>query len=219
MKDFGFAVLIRRSARRRKSIGLRVTAAGVEIQAPATTSQRYLEELIEQKQAWIHAKLASFTPTPPKELCEGELFEVLGTSYPLAWGTPRGLINGHLVTPRARSLHGLHRWYRDYAQDHVQSRCEYWAARIGVDWSEIRVRTYRARWGSCSVAGVLSFNWRLIQAPPAVVDYVVIHELCHRVHHNHSAAFWSLVEQFDPQWRAHRDWLKAHQTQLSSETF
>ena len=88
------------------------------------------------------------------------------------------------------------------------------APRIGVKPTRIQIRDQRSRWGSCSTRGTLSFNWRLVLAPFDVLDYVVVHELCHLREANHSLRFWGLVEQRRPDWRAQRDWLHEHGPEL-----
>ena len=88
------------------------------------------------------------------------------------------------------------------------------AERLGVTCSRIRIRDQRTLWGSCSSRGALSFNWRLVLAPLEVFDYVVVHELCHLRVPNHSQAFWLLVEQRRPFWRAWRRWLSEHGPEL-----
>jgi len=85
---------------------------------------------------------------------------------------------------------------------------------LGVEYARIQVRDQRTRWGSCSTRGTLSFNWRLVLAPFAVLDYVVVHELCHLREPNHSRRFWSLVESRRPDWREHRTWLREHGPEL-----
>jgi len=85
---------------------------------------------------------------------------------------------------------------------------------IGVAPKRIQIRDQRSRWGSCSTRGTLSFNWRLVLAPFDVLDYVVVHELCHLREANHSRRFWRLVEQRRPGWRAQRDWLHEHGPEL-----
>ena len=82
------------------------------------------------------------------------------------------------------------------------------AAELGVSYSRIEIRDQRTRWGSCSSRGTLSFNWRLVLAPFDVLDYVVVHELCHLREPNHSPGFWRLVASRRPDWRAQRDWLR-----------
>jgi predicted metal-dependent hydrolase len=88
------------------------------------------------------------------------------------------------------------------------------AERIGVEYRRIRIGGQRTLWGSCSPRGTLSFNWRLVLAPPEVLDYVVVHELCHLRVPNHSRRFWALVERHRPQWRQQRDWLRDHGPEL-----
>jgi predicted metal-dependent hydrolase len=85
---------------------------------------------------------------------------------------------------------------------------------LGVEPKRIQIRDQRSRWGSCSTRGTLSFNWRLVLAPFEVLDYVVVHELCHLREPNHSRRFWRLVEERRPDWRAHRDWLHEHGPEL-----
>jgi predicted metal-dependent hydrolase len=85
---------------------------------------------------------------------------------------------------------------------------------IGVEPARVQIRDQRSRWGSCSTRGTLSFNWRLVLAPFDVLDYVVVHELCHLREPNHSRRFWGLVEQRRPEWRAQRNWLHEHGPEL-----
>ena len=88
------------------------------------------------------------------------------------------------------------------------------AAALGVTYTRLTVRGQRGRWGSCSSSGALSFNWRLVLAPHDVLDYVVVHEVCHLLEHNHGAAFWRLVEQRRPEYRESKRWLDEHGWEL-----
>jgi hypothetical protein len=88
------------------------------------------------------------------------------------------------------------------------------APEIGVEPARIQIRDQRSRWGSCSTRGTLCFNWRLVLAPFDVLDYVVVHELCHLRVPNHSRRFWKLVEARRPEWRVQRDWLWEHGPEL-----
>jgi predicted metal-dependent hydrolase len=103
---------------------------------------------------------------------------------------------------------------RTGALELVSALAEEEAERLGVAYQRIRIGGQRTLWGSCSVRGTLSFNWRLMLAPLEVVDYVVVHELCHLRVPDHSPRFWKLVERRRPHWRDHRSWLREHGAEL-----
>jgi predicted metal-dependent hydrolase len=103
---------------------------------------------------------------------------------------------------------------RRAARELVSVLAEEEAERIGVSYGRIRIADQRTLWGSCSARGTLSFNWRLVLAPFDVLDYVVVHELCHLSVPNHSKRFWALVEKHRPHWREQRDWLREHGPEL-----
>jgi predicted metal-dependent hydrolase len=88
------------------------------------------------------------------------------------------------------------------------------AAALGVRYSRIALRDQRSRWGSCSSRGTLSFNWRLVLAPHDVLDYVVVHEVCHLLEHNHGPAFWRLLARRRPGYREQKEWLDEHGWEL-----
>ena len=127
----------------------------------------------------------------------------------------RSWIDGHLAklasrpalpTLTAEEIQHL----ADEARQVIPRRLAYFAARAGVTYGRITVRSQHTRWGSCSAKGNLNFNCLLMLCPPEVLDYVVVHELCHRKQLNHSAAFWAEVEQVMPDYRVCRSWLKEH---------
>ena len=99
----------------------------------------------------------------------------------------------------------------------IPARVRYYAELIGVDYGRVTVRNQKTRWGSCSTKGNLNFNVALMRAPIEVLDYVVVHELCHRIEMNHSKRFWSEVERVMPDYRVHRKWLKDNGGKLLME--
>jgi predicted metal-dependent hydrolase len=105
-------------------------------------------------------------------------------------------------------------WFKDEAQADLVARSAFHAARLGVTVKSIKMRSQASRWGSCSSAGNLNYNWRLVLAPPFVLDYVAAHEVAHLVEMNHSAAFWATVKRTLPEMEKGRAWLKAHGRQL-----
>ena len=102
----------------------------------------------------------------------------------------------------------LEKKYRQAAKRYIYERVEYYIDMIGGHYSSIRIGDQKTRWGSCSNNGTLSFSWRLMLAPPRVLDYVVIHEICHLTYMDHSKNFWDLVSVYDPDYKEHRKWLK-----------
>lgn len=102
----------------------------------------------------------------------------------------------------------LVRRYRKAATEYIPKRVDYYLTLTGGHYERITIREQKTRWGSCSSNGTLSFNWRLMLAPPRVLDYVIVHELCHLTHMNHSKAFWDAVEKVMPDYREYRLWLK-----------
>jgi predicted metal-dependent hydrolase len=112
----------------------------------------------------------------------------------------------------------LDSWYRGRAREETLRIVEREADRIGVSYSSIVIRDQRTRWGSCSPRGTLSFNWRLVMALKDTLRYVVVHELCHRLEHDHSAAFWRLVAAQCPTYRDEKAWLDEHGAELLAYT-
>ena len=106
--------------------------------------------------------------------------------------------------------------WRAAAREALTEVAEREAPKLGVAYERIAVRDQKTRWGSCSSRGTLSFNWRLVLAPEEVLDYVVVHELCHLREPNHSQRFWRLVEDARPGWQAQRDWLRMHGPELQA---
>lgn len=104
--------------------------------------------------------------------------------------------------------------YRRQAKQVFTERVHYYEPLLGVQALGIRIKDQKTRWGSCSNKGNINLNWRLILAPGEVMDYVIIHELCHLREMNHSQAFWKLVESICPDYREHRQWLKDHADEL-----
>lgn len=123
-----------------------------------------------------------------------------------------------LLTPAERKrLEILEKRYRKAVRDTFEKRVAYWHPFTGGNYTSITVRDQRSRWGSCSSRGTLSFNYRLVFAPPRVLDYVVVHELCHLTHMNHSKDFWNMVGTVMPDYKVCKNWLKEHGHELTLE--
>lgn len=125
----------------------------------------------------------------------------------------------YLTQAETRRLEALKKRYRDKARARFESRVAYYHKITGGRYTSVTVRDQKTRWGSCSSRGTLSFNYRLIFAPPDILDYVVVHELCHLTHMNHSADFWNMVGSVMPEYKIYRKWLKEHGHELTLEHY
>ena len=112
----------------------------------------------------------------------------------------------------------MDRRYRQAAREYFTKRCAHYHQFTGGCYRRITIRDQKTRWGSCSSTGTLSFNYRLMFAPPRVLDYVVVHELCHLTHMNHSREFWNLVSAVMPDYQKYKAWLKEHGQELNIES-
>lgn len=104
----------------------------------------------------------------------------------------------------------LNRFLKRTARTYIEPRTSQISQTMAIEYQQLRLKEQKSRWGSCSSDGNLNFNWRLVHCPPEVIDYVIVHELAHRKHMDHSSKFWNLVAQFNPDHRLHRGWLKRH---------
>lgn len=124
-----------------------------------------------------------------------------------------------LTEAETKRLETLEKRYKNAARSQFEKRVAFYHQITGGNYTSITVRDQKTRWGSCSSRGTLSFNYRLIFAPPAVLDYVVVHELCHLTHMNHSKAFWNMVATVMPDYRVYKKWLRDHGHELTLETY
>lgn len=168
----------------------------VEIVVPPKTTGAEIDALLFEHRAWLERELAK----PPLR------FHLDLQRDDVVW------IGGlALARPPVPSLDA---WYREQARDEITRIVAHESARLSIAYKSLAIRDQRTRWGSCSPQGALSFNWRLILAPPAILSYVVVHELCHRVRHDHSRVFWQMVALARPTFASERDWLSTHGSEL-----
>jgi predicted metal-dependent hydrolase len=214
------AVSIRVSPRARR-VGLRIDAAErkVEVILPRGVAVNTGLRFLEAKRHWVAARLEALPQPVP--FVEGALVPVLGVVHRICReldpaAPPVRIVDGE-IRVRGDPVH-LARRVRDYlaAAARASAARRRLAAQIGRDVALVNLRDTRSRWGSCSARGNLSFSWRLIFAPEAVLDYVVAHEVAHLVEMNHGPRFWALVESLVPDSAGPRAWLKRHRTRLLS---
>jgi predicted metal-dependent hydrolase len=209
---------VRRSTRARR---VRVTVhpdRQVEVVLPQRAPRGDAEAAVVELRPWIERRLRSLDrvaselerPEGTVPFC-GELLTVVPQP-----GRSRVHRRGEaLLVPGADPDAALERWYRSQARRIVTEKLDAATARAGTRYTRLTIRAQRTRWASCSSTGAMSFNWRLLLAPPAVLDYVVEHEVCHLEVMDHSARFWALLESRVPDWREHSRWLRRYGSTLS----
>ncbi len=218
---------IRRSARR-KTVAVAVDPVdGVLLTAPQDVPVVRLDQVVRDKARWIVERLRHVgqpePPAPPRELVSGESFLYLGRHYRLrirsaARSSPAKLTRGYLELSVARALSDAARretvlaalgdWYRAHATARLPERVAIWADKLDAHPTDVLVRDQRKRWASCDERGALRFNWRIIQAPMRLVDYVVAHELVHLHHHDHTQAFWARLGAAMPDYEERKEALR-----------
>ena len=177
---------VRYSNRKSFSISLSPNE-GLVLRVPFRTSDREIQHILLEKQHWIITRYL--------EMQEKEKNRPVSD-----------------LTDAQRTA--LEKRYINAAKEYFPKRVAYFQQFTGGTYNRITIRAQKTRWWSCSARGTLSFNWRLMLAPPAILDYVVVHELCHLTHMDHSPAFWQAVGEVYPDYRTARKWLKDHGQEL-----
>jgi hypothetical protein len=218
--DLGAPVAIRVSPRARR-ISLRVLAAGqgVELVLPRGVGAETGLKFLDGNRGWVASRIAAQPPAIP--FVEGAIVPVLGVPHRIRremdGAAPAVEIRNGEIRVKGDPAH-LGRRVRDrlmaLARTELSARARACATRIGRKVGRVGVRDPKSRWGSCSSKGDLSFSWRLVLAPEAVIDYVVAHEVAHLVEMNHSPRFWRLVETLTPDSAGPRAWLRRHRLRL-----
>ncbi|MBF0270867.1 MAG: M48 family metallopeptidase [Magnetococcales bacterium] len=199
----------------RTRLSLRVTAAGViEARAPLRMGTPLVERFIREQADWLLSTRHAALEKRPA-LADGALLTLLNEQLTLrvvADGTRVRRAGSILHVPAPLTPDGLEatleRWYRQQAHTHLTTRLRLWAEGMGVTVHKLTIRGQSTRWGSCSSKGAISLNWQLMLLPARVVDYVIVHELCHRHEMNHSPAFWARVGAVLPEYERLRGELK-----------
>ncbi|SCY37300.1 hypothetical protein SAMN05216420_105110 [Nitrosospira sp. Nl5] len=216
---------------RRKTIGMRVDSRGLTVRVPSRESLRWVESVLQNKADWVVTRLNEWENRQCSRLVweEDAIFPLLGEPWRLAT-TADGIVQMVRSTARTAANPGIGarqlklplpsaitaqqieaivmEWYRSQALTCFSARIELYADKLGVALPRLRLSRAATLWGSCNIHGVVHLNWRLIQLPLHLVDYVVAHELSHLIEMNHSPAFWQTVERVYPGYMAARKELK-----------
>lgn len=218
---------------RRKTMSITVKPDGtIRVAAPKGTAAKTVQDWVASKSKWIAAKMAE-VEMANRQIAErsfqsGEEFLYLGRPMRLELVNDpqqtRTMVRGREGTIQvtgpdcspAAVKAALETWYRWAAGRYIGARVQNYQIQVGRKPGRITIREQKTRWGSCSARGNLNFNWRIMMAPPEIIDYLVVHELCHLVHLNHSPVFWNLVGSIMPDYKVRKEWLGKNGHQLRS---
>ena len=205
---------VRRSDRARR---VRVTvdpARGVEVVLPRRTPEREAAAAIREFRPWIERRMAELEGARAAVASRGDTVPYLGQTLSLSGEPGRSRVTRRgdvlLVPVGEERTPAIERWYRRTARSEIEPRVQRACALAGTSYTRLTIRGQRTRWASCSRSGSMSFNWRLLLAPEAVLDYVVWHEVCHLEVMDHSPRFWRLVAARSPGYREHVRWLRTN---------
>lgn len=204
-------VRLRRSARARR-LSLRISRLDgqVTLTLPMGVPEAAGWTFVAQKSQWLDQTLAAMPA--PVIVGEGVELPIEGRLHRIIAAPVRRIeqSEGQLIVPHRAPARAALGWLKALARMRLAAASDAYAARIPARIARLSLRDTRSRWGSCSSQGQLMYSWRLILAPPEVLDYVAAHEVAHLVHMDHSPRFWRQVEQFRPDWRDQRAWLRRH---------
>lgn len=206
-----------RKRKRTLSITIRRDAS-IVVSIPLKTSISEVEKVLLQKLPWIEKKIEEVKEIKPTErnYIEGEDFLYNGEVYKLkiqsdTCGKNIGveidenqksiIVFGKKDAEKKDIRRALEKWYVNQSNKKIEERVKYIINKTSLTPKLVKVKTLKASWGICTNKGNISLSWRLIMAPTSVMDYVIIHELCHLKHHNHSKEFWNLVEHYMPDYK------------------
>lgn len=209
----------------RKTIDIVIERDGViSVRPPKHYTPEQVDAVVESKRLWIYRNLAEWkdlnATAVAREWVNGETFLYLGGAYRLTLvsgqNRPLALKDGRFCLSReviecggiqaARKT--FEQFYADKGYQRLANRAAYFAPKVGVEVAAIRVKDMGYRWASCGRSGTLNFHWKCMMAPPRIIDYIVVHELCHFHHRNHTDAFWNEVDKVLPDWRERKEWLR-----------
>lgn len=203
---------------------------GVNVFAPPHLSSEELDQILHRKAPWILKKVSVLAEihsgSQHKEFLSGEKFPYLGRNYKLK--VKRGNVSSPTLnfqlgcflaeipkdfSEEKRKSHVkrlLREWYIIHGEKKLKERLRIYSPRMELFPSKLTVTEHRMRWGSCTKKGAISIDWRVLMAPMRIVDYVLVHELAHLKHMNHSADFWRLIQSVIPDYEARKEWLRIH---------
>jgi predicted metal-dependent hydrolase len=216
------SITIKRSTRaRRFSLRVSQSTGQVSLSMPMRAPLAEASAFARAQEGWIRAALARMPAV--QRVAVGAEIPVEGRLLRIESGAGRSVrVEGDaLIVPGdpARVAARVAAYLKVRARDRLVAASDHYAAQIGRRVAQVSLRDTRSRWGSCTSDGSLMYSWRLIMAPPRVLDYVAAHEVAHMLEMNHSPRFWAVVERLFPQWQVERAWLRREGGALQSIRF
>jgi predicted metal-dependent hydrolase len=217
---------VKRQARRSK-IALFVEPTGrLRFVAPLRTRTATIDKFLQSSSQWVLHKLQETQKNPaphfPAQFTEGSVFYFKGEGYPLAI-TPHqkvcGIMDGRLVPPtpdyrlppdtkNEEIRLDIILWYKKQARLYLTARSQFWCDQMGLHYRSLKITSPTRQWGSCTAQNDIRLNWRVLMAPPEIIDYLIVHELAHIRHKHHRKLFWDLVQYYIPDYKLRQQFLK-----------
>jgi predicted metal-dependent hydrolase len=202
----------------------------IVVHPPMDYTPEQVDAVVESKRMWIYRNLADWrdlnTTAVVREWVNGETFLYLGCAYRLSLVAEQDcdlkLKEGRFCLSRKlidigsaeAAKKAFETYYSDKGLLRINERVKYFAAKVGVTPKSVKIRDMGYRWASCNKNNELSFHWKCMMAPPKIIDYIIVHELCHIHHLNHSDAFWNEVDKIMPDYRERKEWLRQNGANL-----
>lgn len=203
--------------------------SGLTVVVPRRYSLKEVYRILQKKEDWILRHLPGQVPAQmplfKKEIDHGERVQFMGRKLEVIVSKDGEKLGSAFLTGNklfVHTRHGMSRartlenWYREQAASIFREKAGSFQLEMGVRYNKITIRAQRKRWASASPLGNLSLNWKLLLAPEVIIDYVIMHELAHFKHMDHSKKFWQFLSRFCPNWREYRKWLVTHEDDLKA---
>jgi len=211
--------------RNRRTLAIQIEPLdNILVISPEGLPEDVIKEKVKSKGKWIIKKLLDFKDIGyipfSRKFVNGESFMYLGRNYSL-----QIIIDKDLLRPKVELIEGkikiytstkeqdilkkaVKKWFKKEAKKIILKRAEFYKPKFSIEPGQIKIKEQKRRWGSCTPKGDLLFNWRTVMAPSSVIDYIIVHELSHLVHKNHSDKFWKSVESIIPDYKDRKKWLR-----------
>ncbi len=215
-------------SRKTKHIKLVMDIEGLRVVKPYRDKIEYVEKVLKDKSHWIYKHYSDFQTMKvdayKREWDSGERILYRGKKYDIRIINHRErnvrvnfngkrfevFVDESIDSENRKALieNSFKRWFMNTARECIKERLNHYCKLVGIEYNGMKIKEQRTRWGSCSKKGNVNFNWKLIMYPQWVIDYVVLHEVCHLRYMNHSKEYWAMVERYMPDYRKAQEWLK-----------